>query len=136
MDGSSLLQALWNWILMRLWTSTLGRHRPGALSGIRLANSWRLAGSRSIEGVIDMARAEAQALWDGLLLGWANWLHSIYIESDSLEVVEAVREPNGHRIVGMTFLDECRAIVVGFVSTRLSHCPREANKVANVIANL
>jgi hypothetical protein len=68
MDGSSLLQALWNWILMRPWTSTLGRHRPGALSGIRLANSWRLAGSRSIEGVIDVARAEAQALWDGLCL--------------------------------------------------------------------
>jgi ribonuclease HI len=89
-----------------------------------------------IEGVIVVATAEAQALRDGLRLAERIGCNNIYIESGSLEVVEAVGEPDQHRIVGMPFLDECRAIVVGFVSTRLSHCPREANKVANVIANL
>jgi ribonuclease HI len=102
---------------------------------IRDSSGQFLAACRiQIEGVIDVTTAEAQALRDGLRLAETIGCNNIYMESDSLEVVEAVRKPDLHRIVGMPFLDECRAIVAGFASTRLFHCPREANKAAHVIA--
>ncbi|KAK1615866.1 hypothetical protein QYE76_021383 [Lolium multiflorum] len=87
-----------------------------------------------IEGVIDVTTAEAQALRDGLRLVERIGCNNVYIEIDALDVVEAVKEPDLHRIVGMPFLDECRAIVAGFASTLLNHCPREANKAAHALA--
>jgi hypothetical protein len=58
----------------------------------------------------------------------------LYIETDSEEVVDAIKEPDQYRIAGMPYLDECREIVAGFASTRLNHCAREVNKAADAIA--
>ena len=85
-------------------------------------------------GVIDVATAEAQALRDGLRLAESLGCNRLYIETDSLETVHALADPGNHRTVGMTFLDECRLIMAGFDSTCITHCPREANKAAHMIA--
>jgi hypothetical protein len=37
-------------------------------------------------------------------------------------------------IVGGAFLDECRIMMAGFSSTTIGHCPREANKAADLVA--
>jgi ribonuclease HI len=102
---------------------------------IRDSSGQFLAACRvQIDGVLDVATTEAQALRDGLRLAERIGCNNIYIETDSLEVVEAIKEPDQYRTVGMPYLDECREIVAGFASTRLNHCSREANKAADVIA--
>lgn len=84
-----------------------------------------------IEGVIDVATAEAQAVRDGLRLAERIGCNNIDIETDSLEVVNAFHNPLENIIVGGAFLDECRIMMAGFSSTTIGHCPREANKAAD-----
>ena len=81
-----------------------------------------------IDGVIDAATAEAQAVQDGLRLAERIGCNQIYVETDSMEVVQAFEDPMNNRIVGMAYLDECRTSMAGFVAARLAHCPREANQ--------
>jgi hypothetical protein len=51
-----------------------------------------------------------------------------------MNVVTVFEDPTSNRIVGMAYLDECRTIMAGFMSTRLTHCSREANQAADLIA--
>ena len=44
-------------------------------------------------------------------------------------------DPRNFRTAGMVLLDECRTIMAGFDSTYLAHCPREANRAADLIAS-
>lgn len=85
-----------------------------------------------INGVFDVTTAEAQALRDGLRLAERVGCTHVYVESDCMEAIQALAHPRQHRIVGSAFLDECRLILAGF-SSRISHCPREANKAAHII---
>jgi ribonuclease HI len=102
---------------------------------IRDSSGQFLAACRAqIEGVLDVVTAEAQALRDGLRLAERIGCNHLYIETDSQEVVDAIKEPDQYRIAGMPYLDECREIVAGFASTRLNHCAREVNKAADAIA--
>ncbi|KAM0894138.1 hypothetical protein ACQ4PT_024661 [Festuca glaucescens] len=113
----------------------LDSRRAASGSIVRDASGQFLAACRvEIDGVLDVATAEAQAFRDGLRLVEQIGCNKIYIETDSLEVVNALADPFNHRTVGTAFLDECRLIMAGFESTRLAHCPREANKAAHLVA--
>jgi ribonuclease HI len=102
---------------------------------IRDASGQFVAACRNeIDGVIDVTTAEAQAVRDGLRLAERAGCTRIYVETDSMNVVTAFEDPTSNRIVGMAYLDECRTIMAGFASTRLTHCPREANQAADLIA--
>uniref|UniRef100_A0ACD5UQI6 Uncharacterized protein n=1 Tax=Avena sativa TaxID=4498 RepID=A0ACD5UQI6_AVESA len=70
---------------------------------------------------------------DGLRLAKRIGCNNIDIETDSLEVVNAFQNPLKNRMVGGAFLDECRMMMAGFNSTTLCHCPREANKAADLV---
>jgi ribonuclease HI len=87
-----------------------------------------------IDGVIDVTTAEAQALRDGLRLAERVGCTRLYVESDCMEAIQALTDPLHNRIVGSAFLDECRMILAGFSSTRIAHCPRDANKAAHMVA--
>jgi ribonuclease HI len=103
---------------------------------IRDSQGQFLAASRTnIEGVIDVTTAEAQAMRDGLRLAERIGCNNIEVETDCLEVVTAFQHPLENRIVGTAFLDECRMMMVGFTSAVMRHCPREANKAADLIAS-
>jgi hypothetical protein len=71
---------------------------------------------------------------DGLWLAERIGCNHIYVETDSLEVVQAFMEPEDHMIVGMPFIDECRTILARFASSRFSHYPRENSIAADVVS--
>jgi hypothetical protein len=50
-----------------------------------------------------------------------------------MEAIQALTDLVHHRIMGTAFLDECRMFLVGFSSTRISHCPRDVNKYAHIV---
>ena len=60
-----------------------------------------------IEGVIDVPTAKAQALQDGLHLTESLGCNCLYIETDSLEMVQTLTYPGNLRTLGMAILDEC-----------------------------
>jgi ribonuclease HI len=103
---------------------------------IRDSHGQFLAACRvEIEGVINVITAEAQAVRDGLCLAERIGCNNSEVETDCLEVVTVFQYPLENRIVGTTFLDECRTMMAGFNSSVLRHCPREANKAVDFIAS-
>jgi hypothetical protein len=93
---------------------TLGRARRG-VSYTDSKGQFLAACRVEIEGVLDVANTEAQAVRDGLRLAERIGCNQIDIEIESLQVVNAFQDPVEYGGVGMAFLDECRIILAGFV---------------------
>jgi hypothetical protein len=51
-----------------------------------------------------------------------------------MEAIQTLADPVHHRIMGTSFLDECRMFLAGFSSTQIAHCPRDVNKFAHIVA--
>jgi ribonuclease HI len=83
---------------------------------------------------IDAAAMEALALFAGLQLAEQFGAHSLLVESDSMEVVEAVENPSEYRGTGAVIIDDCRQLLVALGMATIQHCPREANEAAHSLA--
>ena len=83
---------------------------------------------------IDVAAMEASALLAGLQLAEQFEAQSLVVESDSMEVVDAVHNPSDYRGSGAVIIDDCRQLLVGLGMATTQHCPREANMAAHVLA--
>ena len=60
--------------------------------------------------------------------------HSLTVESDSMEVVEAVLNPFDFRGTGAVIIDDCRQLLALLGMATIKHCPREANGAAHALA--
>ena len=86
------------------------------------------------EFAFDAAAMEASALLDGLQLAEQFGAQSLLVESDSMEVVEAVNCPSEFRGTTAVIIDDCRQLLRSLGMATLQHCPREANEAAHVLA--
>ena len=77
---------------------------------------------------------EALALLSGLRLAEELGCRSIIVESDSMEVVEAVVHPDDYRGTGAVIIDDCREVLMILGRATLQHYPREANQAAHELA--
>jgi hypothetical protein len=83
---------------------------------------------------IDVATMEAIGLFNGLKLAEQFGAQSLAVESDSMEVVEAVRNPSDYRGTGAVIIDDCRHLLLVLGMATFMHCPREANEAAHALA--
>ena len=77
-------------------------------------------------------------LMPGLRLAEGLGCTSITVESDSIEVVEAVINPDDYRGIGAVIIDDCRELLMTLGRATLhycpQHCPQEANQAAHELA--
>jgi ribonuclease HI len=85
--------------------------------------------------VSDAATAEARALRDGLLLAGQIGFNRLEVDSDCMEVIDVMK--NGGNSLGpaAAIYDECSFLSRNFTEVLFSHCSREANMVAHVLAS-
>ena len=84
--------------------------------------------------VEDAGTAEARGLRDGLLLANDMGCNKIYVEADCMEVIE-IMQNGGHSLgLAATIYEECSFLARNFISIEFSHCPREANMAADLLA--
>jgi len=56
------------------------------------------------------------------------------IESDSMEIVQAIQNPDDYRASGAVITDDCRKLMSSFGKATINHCVRDLNKCAHTIA--
>ncbi|CAM0910766.1 unnamed protein product [Alopecurus aequalis] len=83
---------------------------------------------------IDVASMEALALLAGLKLVEQIGGQSVIVESDSMEVVQAILNPSEYRGTGAVIIDDCRQLIATLGKATIHHCPREANGAAHALA--
>jgi ribonuclease HI len=88
----------------------------------------------SNDHAIDVHSMEAAALLARLQLAEELGCHSLSVESDSMEVVEAVLNPFEFRGTGAVIIDDCRQLLASLGMATIRHCPREANGAAHALA--
>jgi ribonuclease HI len=93
------------------------------------------AKTEHVQFALDVPSMEATALWKGLNLAEQLGVHSLLIESDSMEVVQAVLNPSEYRAVGAVVIDDCRKKMTEFGKATIMHCFREANVAAHELAH-
>ena len=111
-----------------------GKGSTGAV--IKDENGYFLAGCcRGLPFVSDPATAEAYALRDGLILAGQIGCNRIEVNSDCVEVIDVMK--NGGNSLGpaAAMYEECTLLCRSFTKVIFSHCPREANMAAHVIAS-
>ena len=77
---------------------------------------------------------EASALLAGLQLADQFGAQNLMVESDSMEVVQAVHNPSDYRGTGAVVIDDCRQMLATLGMATVQHCPREANGAAHSLA--
>ena len=82
----------------------------------------------------DAATAEARGLRDGLLLANEVGCNKIYVEADCLEVIEIMLSGGNSLGPAAAIYEECTFLCSNFISIVFSHCPREANMAADLLA--
>ena len=60
--------------------------------------------------------------------------NSIFVQSGSLILVEALQNNFGHSTMAAPILEECRLLLINFGKVVIEHCHRDCNKVAHVLA--
>ena len=79
----------------------------------------------------DVASMEVLALLAGLKLAEQIGGQSMMVETDSMEVVQAVL--NGHRCA--VIIDDRRQLIASLGKETIQHCPRETNGAAHELAH-
>ena len=92
------------------------------------------ASCSDIPFVEDAATAEARGLRDGLLLANEVGCNKIYVEADCLEVIEIMLSGGNSLGPAAAIYEECTFLSSNFISIVFSHCPREANMAADLLA--
>ena len=70
----------------------------------------------------------------GLKLAEQFGAQSLVVESDCLEVVQAITDPSEFRGVSAVVLDDCRHLLTMLGMATVQHCSREANGAAHELA--
>jgi ribonuclease HI len=78
--------------------------------------------------------AEALAMKEGLILASAKGCNSVIAEGDSLETIQACEGGDAWWTAPAAIYADCVDIATLIGQVRFTHCPREANKAAHVIA--
>jgi ribonuclease HI len=113
--------------------SNSGRGASGAI--IRDAGgNFMAAACDYTDRASDAESMEASALLAGLKLADQFNAQSLVVESDCMEVVMAVLNPNEYRGTSAVVIDDCRHLLMVLGMATLQHCPREANEAAHVLA--
>jgi ribonuclease HI len=86
------------------------------------------------DSAIDAAVMEASALLAGLQLAEQFGPSLLMVESDSMEVVQAVLDPSEFRGTSAVVIDDCRHLLTVLGKATIRHCPREANEAAHELA--
>ncbi|KAE8793548.1 hypothetical protein D1007_31833 [Hordeum vulgare] len=96
--------------------------------------SWQLLVA-NIPFVEDVSSAEARGLRDGLILANEMGLEKIVVESDCMDVVDIML--NGGNSLGpaAAIYEECSFLAKNFSYIQFQFCPREANKVGDLLAS-
>jgi ribonuclease HI len=87
------------------------------------------------DSAIDVAAMEASALSAGLQLVEQFGPSLLMVESDSMEVVQAVLDPSEFRGTSAVVIDDCRHTLTVLGKATIQHCPREANEAAHELAH-
>ena len=92
------------------------------------------ASCSNIPFVQDAATAEARGLRDGLLLANEMGCNKICVEGDCMEVIEIMQNRGNSLGPAAAIYEECSFLARNFISIVFSHCPREANMAADLLA--
>ncbi|SPT20248.1 unnamed protein product [Triticum aestivum] len=84
--------------------------------------------------VPDVVLAEAVALLEGLKLLQSTGCNNDVIRMDSLTMVEALQNNEGHSMVVAPILEDCRDILRDIGKAVVEHCFRDLNVVAHELA--
>lgn len=76
---------------------------------------------------LDVPSMEALALLLGLRIAEELGMHSVAIESDSLEIVQAILNPSEYRASKAVVTDDCRKMMSSFGRAMINHYALEAN---------
>ena len=93
------------------------------------------ASCRGLPFVSDPTTAEVQALRDGLLLAGQVGCSRIEVNSDCMEVIDVMQSAGNSLGPAAAIYEECSFLCRNFAVISFSHCPREANMVAHVLAS-
>ena len=74
---------------------------------------------------MDAPTMEAFALLLGLRLAEEIGIFSLSIESDSMEIVQAIQNPDDYRASGAAITDDCRRLMSSFGKATINHCVRD-----------
>ena len=92
------------------------------------------ASTARLDHVPDAFTAEAAALSEGLKLATSVGCNSIRIQTDCMNLVDALQQNTGQSTIAAPILDDCRLLFLNFGKVILEHCNRESNMVAHVLA--
>ena len=112
---------------------TTGRGAAGAIMRDSSGN-FIAAGCDFTDLAFDVAAMEASALLAGLQLADQFGAKSLVVESDSMDVVQAINDPSEYRGTNVVVLDDCRELLASLGMAMVQHYPREANGVAHLLA--
>ena len=83
---------------------------------------------------MDAPSMDALALLDGLSLADNLGISTLVVESDSLEIVQAILDPSDYRASAAVVTDDCRKLLTAFGRVTVVHCAREGNAAAHGLA--
>jgi ribonuclease HI len=84
--------------------------------------------------ISDPSSAEARALRDGLILAGQVGCNRIEVNSDCMDVINVMNQGGNSFGPAAAIYEECSMLCHNFVEVVFSHCPREANMAAHVLA--
>ena len=93
------------------------------------------ASCRGLPFVSDPATAEAHVLRDGLILAGQLGCNRIEVNSDSMEVIETMRNGGNSLGVAAAIYEECTMLCRNFGVVIFDHSLREANMAAHLVAS-
>lgn len=95
--------------------------------------NWQVGwAGKSGEG--DILQAEMLAFYHGLQVARVRGYSDVEIRSDSTEVVRLINQGASPRHPLYTLVEECRSLMLSFSSVNVGHVYREANYVADLMA--
>lgn len=95
-----------------------------------------IAGFSMNIGTATVAESELWGLRQGIFLALQLNHKQIQVESDSLEVIDALNRSHPSQNQGPALLVDCWVLLRKFVSPSLHHAPRELNRAADHLAKL
>jgi ribonuclease HI len=84
--------------------------------------------------IFDQSSSEARALRDGLILAGQIGCNRIEVNSDCMDVIDVMNQGGNSFGTAAAIYEECSMLCHSFVEVVFSHCPREANMAAHVLA--
>lgn len=123
----------------KLNISGIHRHSPmhAACGGVlRDENGKWLIGFLAKLGSVTIMQAKLEGVRHGLEVVVSRQFHTIHVETVSVAVVELLRAADARYHPYGSIIEDCRILITTFHQVRLTHIYREANNVADRLADL